>query len=325
MPPAGNTISTTRITLPENNASWLQRVDNGKVALEHAHPSLIIMTTTMQATFGALAALVFARALDTVHITLLVIVTAFALNVSVFHLGRPAYAWRAMKMWRRSWLSREVLCFSLFMLAIVACAVLSWAGTLGMSSARAFIVPAAIAGVVFGLMGTLASAYIYLVKARPSWNVVHTPLDFLLSAALIGSTLPAVMRGPAEALGRLLERFNIHAQHGLMSSHPGLVAVFALAWIANLLTRVLRLRAAQTFEARASYNLLRGEDLWWRVALALLTAAITPVFAVAPLPLAALLTAVIAVALGRYLFFVSVVPLNMGLTFIGGRPAGAHA
>ena len=274
---------------------------------------------------AALAALVFARALDTVHITLLVILTAFALNVSVFHLGRPAYAWRAMKMWRRSWLSREVLCFSLFMLAIVACAVLSWAGTLGMSSARAFIVPAAIAGVVFGLMGTLASAYIYLVKARPSWNVVHTPLDFLLSAALIGSTLPAVMRGPAEALGRLLERFNIHAQHGLMSSHPGLVAVFALAWIANLLTRVLRLRAAQTFEARASYNLLRGEDLWWRVALALLTAAITPVFAVAPLPLAALLTAVIAVALGRYLFFVSVVPLNMGLTFIGGRPAGAHA
>ena len=58
MPPAGNTVSTTRITLPENTASWLERVDNGHIGLEHAHPSLVVMTTTMQATFGALVALV---------------------------------------------------------------------------------------------------------------------------------------------------------------------------------------------------------------------------------------------------------------------------
>ena len=34
---------------------------------------------------------------------------AISLGASTLHLGRPIYAWRALKMWRRSWLSREVL------------------------------------------------------------------------------------------------------------------------------------------------------------------------------------------------------------------------
>ena len=33
---------------------------------------------------------------------------------ATLHLGRPAYAYRALKMWRRSWLSREVLLFAVF-------------------------------------------------------------------------------------------------------------------------------------------------------------------------------------------------------------------
>ena len=36
---------------------------------------------------------------------------ALALGASTLHLGRPIYAYRALKMWRRSWLSREVLLF----------------------------------------------------------------------------------------------------------------------------------------------------------------------------------------------------------------------
>jgi len=37
---------------------------------------------------------------------------------SVFHLGRPERAWRAMTMWRTSWLSREVIVLPLFMLLV---------------------------------------------------------------------------------------------------------------------------------------------------------------------------------------------------------------
>lgn len=324
LPPAGQTVSTTRLTLPENSAAWLNRVDNGTAPLEHAHPSLVLMTTTMQATFGALTALVLRGALDTLHITLLVLLTAFALNVSVFHLGRPAYAWRAMKMWRRSWLSREVVCFSFFFLSIALCAAASWGAVFGLAGAARVVTPAAIAGVVFGLMGTLASAYIYLVKARPSWNMIHTPLDFLLSAGLIGSVLPAVMQAPVAALAGLLERLHLHLGHAAathIDARP--VAAIATLWAANHMVRILRLRSSNNFESRASYNLLRGDALWWVVVLSLLASAATGIFLAAPIPLLALIAAVAAVAMGRYLFFVSVVPLGMALTFLK-NPARGH-
>ncbi|AKH21602.1 dimethyl sulfoxide reductase anchor subunit family protein [Sedimenticola thiotaurini] len=43
---------------------------------------------------------------------------ALGLISSVFHLGRPERAWRAVAMWRTSWLSREVIVLPLFMLLV---------------------------------------------------------------------------------------------------------------------------------------------------------------------------------------------------------------
>ncbi len=357
LPPAGQTISTTRLTLPERSSAWLERVDTGDIPLEHAHPSLVLMTTAMQATFGTLTALALGRALDTVSITLLAALTACALNISVFHLGRPAYAWRALKMWRRSWLSREVLCFTLFFAAIGVCCVATWAAALttlhrsgagGVGSEHklnhllgaaslahlggavravgALTRPAAYAAIFFGLCGTFASAYIYLVRARPSWNMLHTPIDFLLSAGLLGTAMASAMQQPATALAEFALRsgLDLHPMPLLADARPS--AVLALLWIANQATRLFRLRASENFETRACYNHLRGEALWWIVALSWLAALATPLFLYAPLPLLALATSLAAVMLGRYLFFVSVVPLSMGLTFLKHRPApGAHA
>ena len=326
MPPAGQTISTTRITLPANSSSWLERVDTGTLSPEHSHPSLIIMTTAMQAAFGTLVALWLQRALDTVSVSLLLLLTALALNVSVFHLGRPAYAWRALKMWRRSWLSREVLCFGLFFSAVAACAATSWLSAIGIQSAGLLVQPVAFTAVLFGLCGMIASAQIYRVKARPAWNMIHTPIDFLLSAGLLGAATAAAMRAPANFLLNALQRFHLHLQAPSISVAARTEAVFALAWIINVLVKVARLRGSANFEARASYNLLRSEDLWWKVALAILSAAATPLFLTVPLPSLALFTSIVAVSLGRYLFFVSVVPLSMALTFSSDKiPHGAAA
>ncbi len=346
MPPAGQTISTTRLTLPERSSAWLERVDTGEIPLEHAHPSLVLMTTTMQATFGTLTALALGRALDTVSITLLTVLTACALNISVFHLGRPAYAWRALKMWYRSWLSREVLFFSLFFGAIGLCAAAAWASAavlLPISSVpglariqlalstplhllATLVHPVAYAAIVFGLCGTLASAYIYLVRARPSWNMLHTPIDFLLSAGMLGSAMASAMQQPAAALVAFGSRFGLHLEHMPLLTDARPALAIAALWIANQAIRLFRLRASQNFETRASYNHLRGEALWWVVALSWLAAMATPLFLAAPLPLLALATSFTAVMLGRYLFFVSVVPLSMGLTFLKHRPVhGAHA
>ena len=42
-----------------------------------------------------------------------------ALGASFFHLGRPERAWRAVLMWRTSWLSREVIVLPVFMAVLV--------------------------------------------------------------------------------------------------------------------------------------------------------------------------------------------------------------
>ena len=319
MPAAGHTISTTRITLPADSKTWLERVDTGSIRAEHAHPSLVVMTTTVQATFGTLLALTLLRALDTTTVTLLMLLTAAALNVSVFHLGRPAYAWRALKMWRRSWLSREVLMFGLFFAAIFACAAASWGARLQVAGAGAMVVPMALVAAVFGTLGTLASAYIYLVPARPSWNMLHTPADFLLSAGLIGSVMPAVLNELAGVVAGLTEKMGFGLKHVSFAVPVMPAVVLASLWIVNQVWKAGRLRRSRLFEARASYNLLRGAQMRWTFGLALLAAIAAPALLASGLPGLALLAAVAAVAAGRYLFFVSVVPLNMALTFVRAR------
>ncbi len=54
MPVADQSISTTRITLPENLAPNARPVDLVRLALSEAHWSLIIMTTLTQLSVGAL-------------------------------------------------------------------------------------------------------------------------------------------------------------------------------------------------------------------------------------------------------------------------------
>ena len=219
MPAAGHTISTTRITLPPDTATRLERVDAGRIAPEHPHFSLVFMTTLMQAVTGSLIVALFFHSAQPLLLAALLAITAVALNISVFHLGRPAYAWRALKMWRRSWLSREVLLFGLFFAALTgftaaSCLNAAPANWLSLTSVvwlqhlsattRALFTLGIIAAAL-GIAGIVASSFIYLVPARPSWNMVHTPIDFLLSAALIGTTLPArVEHNPGVDSSRLI-------------------------------------------------------------------------------------------------------------------------
>jgi Fe-S-cluster-containing dehydrogenase component len=166
MPDAGITISTTRITLPETAATAatpLERVDAGQIRPEHAHLSLVFMTTLMQAVTGALLVLLVERALDTARLLLLLGVTGVAITISTMHLGRPAYAWRALKMWRRSWLSREVLLFTLFLLSLTALTACTAAMQLHLALPHVAITSRLLTRlgwmtVVLGVGGNLASA-----------------------------------------------------------------------------------------------------------------------------------------------------------------------
>ena len=319
MPSAVHAISTTRITLPENTESVLERVDAGQIRPEHAHLSLVFMTTLMQAVTGAFIFLLLRRELDTIRLGLLLAIAGIALTISTMHLGRPAYAWRALKMWRRSWLSREVLLFTLFLFALMATTVATAALQLHRVLPPSILMTLDWLTAGFGLAGTFASAYIYLVPARPSWNMRHTPIDFLLTGAFLGSLLAALL---CELPQSLLSRTPL-AEHPTpldASWSPTLLAVlFALAWSLNHAVRLYNLRNSVVFEARAAFSLLSSELLRRQITASFVLVPLSVLILAAGHPLPALAVGWAGALLARYLFFVSVVPLNMALTFVRTR------
>ncbi len=321
MPSADHTISTTRVTLPLNaprviddvSEAALERVDRNTISPEHGHPSLVAMTTAMQASLGAWTMALVTHALTPIVSTLLLALTFAAMNIAVLHLGRPAYAWRALKMWRRSWLSREVLLFGLFFAAMFTAVACAWAATLGVAHAAMLIPIAGWLAAGLGLAGTLASACIYLVPARPSWNMPETPVDFLLSAALMGVPLATVLASVAHAI----TRGDGSAPH----TYAAAAGVATALWIANQLCRVTRLSGSAIFESRATSKLLRTPLFSRLLVASLAAAALSALLLALGNSAAAAFAAVFAVAAQRYLFFVSVVPRNMGLTFLRTRHA----
>ena len=337
MPAAGHTISTTRITLPPNSTTKLERVDVGRINPEHAHPSLVYMTTLIQAATGSLIFALLCKATQPVFLTLLLFVTTIALNISVFHLGRPAYAWRALKMWRRSWLSREVLFFGLFFGTLTAFTAGSWLMALPQSLTTAIGVPwlhqlqtlphtaltlnlLGWVAAFFGVAGTISSAFIYLVPARPSWNMVHTPIDFVLSGALIGSTLPLTLGWIAQQFSHLSMLRSMQLPIDIHRFPTWPTAIAATFCILNQAVRIVRLNYSKLFEERATAGLLNTQNIRPAVFASFALTAAAGLLAFCGGFGFATFAAFASVLLVRYLFFVSVVPLNMALTFTGGGP-----
>jgi DMSO reductase anchor subunit len=238
-------------------------------------------------------------------------------------------------MWRRSWISREVLLYSLFFAALAALAALSVAAVIPAShlsllvdrlTAVHFLLKPATLQVIgwtaafFGVGGTVCSAYIYLVAARPSWNMIHTPLDFLLTTAFLGPLFAAVLHALGSWVAGLAPMRFLASSTSEVNSPVVAVLIFAALWALNHAVRRLRLSFSPIFERRASASLLGTESMQVILFSSFALAALASFFALARLEVAAALTGFAAILMTRYLFFVSVVPLNMALTFVrGGR------
>jgi len=200
VPDASLTKSTTRITPPKQNGFDLNRIDSYRIKPEQAHFSLILLTVFTQLAVGGFGCLLilewlhhflhlpdfFGKFLKIGHLAMLGTVL-LALNTSFFHLGRPLHAIRALKMWKRSWLSREVLFFSLFAGSAIVYSFLAWQKI----AAIPFIYRGLFGIFVafLGVVGVYCSAMIYRVPARPSWDSWRTPVAFLSTAFLLGPLL----------------------------------------------------------------------------------------------------------------------------------------
>jgi Fe-S-cluster-containing dehydrogenase component/DMSO reductase anchor subunit len=303
VPVSDQSISATRVTLPMTLAPNARPVD--RLEPSEAHWSLIVMTVLTQLSVGTFATiwlLQLAGASTRLNLAALtsVLVGCLALAASMLHLGRPVYAYRALKMWRRSWLSREVLLFTLF--AVVSCvyAAVLWRALPG----------GAITGgltTALGLAAVTASAFIYRVPSRPAWNSPFTIVQFHLTAATLGPLFTAAIGAGA----------------------PRLLAVgsaaMAGAQLASLAFRFFRLTSADGPELRATATLL-ATTFGWRFVLRGVLLAIgaiaLPLFTSQPAVLwTALAAALGAEVLGRYLFFVCTVPKHQAAPYLGSEAA----
>jgi formate dehydrogenase iron-sulfur subunit len=315
--PAGDlSLSTTRVTLPAKLPPKATPVNITNVVPEHPHWPLVLMTVLTQLAVGAFAAIWLLQLMDGsanlgAAALASLLVGGLALSASTLHLGRPIHAYRAVRMWRRSWLSREVLLFSAFSTVAGLYAGMLWFGMPGSAVVGA-------GTVVLGVAGVTTSACIYRVPSRPAWNTRYTLLQFNLTAGILGPLFAAVVSGGD--LGRL----------GLGA------ATFAGAQFVLLALRMFRCISSDSLELRGTARLLStvlAGRLLLRGALLALGAIVLPLLAGPAGALAvgaataaqkaghsvlvvALLLAVAGEIVGRYLFFVSVVPKHLAAPYI---------
>jgi DMSO reductase iron-sulfur subunit len=276
LPSVDITLSTTRIEVPDRVPTHTEAASDWNLRPDHPHWPLVWLTLVSQ-----IAAGVSATATGLGGRLAAAGLAGASLLGALFHLGRPGMAWKAFRNLRRSWLSREVLLFSVY------------AGL----AALAVVVPAlAVPAAVAGLMGVYASARLYVVPGRPAWHSSLTIVRFFATAAAIGP---------------------------LLTGHRGSAVIgMAVSLAATVANWVRLLRDGR----RAAVGAVRLETRWFRTAtvlrFALGVVAAALLLGGGSLAVAAV-AAIVSEGIGRWLFYVAVVPLNMPGAFWRGA-AGTH-
>jgi Fe-S-cluster-containing dehydrogenase component/DMSO reductase anchor subunit len=187
--------STTYVTqrpMPTN----ARAADGAALRLEHAHWPLIGMLTLTQLSVGMFVVAAVMRGLDSPLNPLAIYAATIALNaglgVSVLHLGRPMGAWRFFLGLRNSWMSREILAFSILAgSAMAACA----ATYLHIATTAAITISA-----IIGLGSVFISVMIYIDTRRPFWNATLTHGKFFGSTITMGLAAMAVLQQSASLI-----------------------------------------------------------------------------------------------------------------------------
>jgi len=248
------------------------------------------------------------------------------LGASTLHLGRPFYAYRAMKNWRTSWLSREVIGLSLF-----AGAAMAYSSFLLVTDGLMWVTSDLLGGdgmrlalggatVLSGIVGIYCSSMLYRVPARPAWDVRKTTMDFFLVALIMGPAAFAVAVATSVMLGGANgEYLTLCVQVAAWVSGGALVVKGALH--ANF---IQRWHMSEVFELMSCAKLYQAHFLTLRIfrnsvgLLALGSLLLIACGAALPGQDTYLVSAVLALMgtlgfclLNRYLFFVTVVPKNI--------------
>jgi len=269
------------ITLPTTayrTASVMPRnvlpADYFSVKRSAAHLPLVVMLVLTQMSVGAFVVEQFlysyfsnvdealASEVRPWHLCAALLLGFLGLGASLFHLGRPHLAFRALLGLRTSWLSREILAFNLFAASstgYVAVACLSGLGYFSLETGGS-IAGEHILGAIAALTGILAvacSAMIYVDTRRPLWTLSSTTPKFFLTAAILGAPTALLVSLATAAMSKELTVEQVMAAYGFdLCRLTLLLAASKLIWEASLFGH---LRNRQHTPQKRSAMLLTGE------------------------------------------------------------------
>lgn len=170
--------------------------DRDDLQPQHAHWPLVMMLTLTQAGIGLLFGALLSDASSPSANVLIAANVLFMAGMasSVLHLGQPLKAWRFFIGLRTSWLSREILSFSLFAPIPLALLLLSCLPDFPFKpQLQAFV---AISSVPLALIAVFTSVMIYHDTKRRSWRLPLTAARFFGTTANL-TALGAAIAAPS--------------------------------------------------------------------------------------------------------------------------------
>jgi formate dehydrogenase iron-sulfur subunit len=211
-PSPGITVPTTEYVTARAFPKNLVPADFHQVRSGHPHMPLVFLLVLTQLSVGAFVIEFLLRRLTPTfamstgalgldaargtHALVALGAGLLALAASIFHLGRPQYAFRAVLGLRTSWMSREILAFGAFAGSAALYAAFMWrepifrllhvplpSGALfGAGTER--VLGAVV--VATGLAGVFCSVMIYVKTAREWWSGARTTFRFFATATVLG-------------------------------------------------------------------------------------------------------------------------------------------
>lgn len=167
--------------------------DRETLVPQHAHWPLVFMLTLTQAGIGLLTTPIFHPSSSSLAILIAATIIFFAgMGSSVLHLGQPLKAWRFFLGLRTSWLSREILAFSLFAPIPLVLTALHFLPDFPFKDHLTFFT--AQSALPLGLIAAFTSMMIYVDTRRTTWRFPITATRFF-GTSLVFAALSLTLSG----------------------------------------------------------------------------------------------------------------------------------
>ncbi len=261
------TTYKTKRSLPRN----LLPADYYSARPQHAHLPLVFMLILTQMSVGAFVVEQFLvswfawfgselmTGVRSVHLIAALALGLTGMNASVFHLGRPLYAFRAVVGLRTSWLSREILAFGLFAAMASLFVGVSCLQYVGVEVSWHIQNTFGAAAALTGLAGMFCSVMIYVDTRRAFWNGTYTSVKFFATALVLGLPTALLISLGAAAFADDVAIPRIMAEYGQTLCKWLMVAAAGKLLFESLI--FIHLRQTQHTPLKRTALLMTGSEL----------------------------------------------------------------